>query len=256
MKIDGDRIAGDIVASLGRRPVPSGALAVVSCGASPASLAFIGRKRAVADGFGIPFAVHDIPAGANQADAERLVAGLSADPGIRAIILQLPLSAHIRRDGLIARIDPSKDVDNLTGRAPAESPSVLAVREILSRAGCAIADFRHIVILGAGFLVGAPIVRWLASRGIPHTVMDIDTPDPESVIRLADLVISGVGKTGVADPALFPDGAGFIDFGFPPDADQPALASHASRLRFFTPTPHGTGPILVAKLFENFYSLG
>ena len=31
----------------------------------------------------------------------------------------------------------------------------------------------------------------------------------------------------------------------------PALA----KLGFYTPTPGGTGPVLVAKLFENFYEL-
>lgn len=255
MRIDGDKIVGEIVASLGCLPVPPGALAVVSCDASPASHAFIGRKRAVADLLRIPFVVHDIPAHASQADIEYVVTGLSADSGTRAIVLQLPLPRATLRDRVIACITPIKDIDNLTGHAPVESPSILVVREVLSRAGRDIADFKSVVVVGRGFLVGLPIIRWLALIGIPCAILDIDTLDPNSIIRSADLLISGVGKTGVVDPTLLADGAGFIDFGFPPDADQSALAVHADRLAFFTPTPHGTGPILVAKLFENFYSL-
>lgn len=254
-RIDGDSVAADIMASLVERPLPPGTLAIAGCGISPASLSFINRKRIAAEALGIPFVVRDIPADAGQDRITQAVTGLSADPYVRAVVLQLPLPAAFDRDAVIACIDPLKDIDNLTGKAPVESPSVLVVREILSRAGCDILDFKNVVVVGRGFLVGSPVIRWLAATGVPYTAIDIDTPDPQSIIRHADLVISGVGKTGVLDLASFSDGAGLIDFGFPPDADQSLLASHARRLRFFTPTPHGTGPILVAKLFENFFRL-
>jgi len=254
-KIDGDGIARDIIGSLGGRPFPSGELVVISCSSSSASTVFISRKRVVAESLGIPFAVHVMPSDVSQADLERHVADVSRDSRVRAIILQLPFPAAIDRDAVISRIDPRKDIDNLTGQAPVESPSVLTVREILSRAGRTPADFENILVVGRGFLVGAPIIRWLASRGVSYSLLDIDTPDPESAIRSADLIISGVGKTGVVDLSAVSDGAGLIDFGFPPDADQASLAAHAHRFRFYTPTPHGTGPILVAKLFENFYRL-
>lgn len=254
-RIDGDNVAADIMVSLAGQPLPPGAFTIVACGTSPASLSFINRKRIAAEALGIPFVVRDIPADATEGHLAQVIADLSADPHVRAVVLQLPLPVAFDRDVVIACIDPLKDIDNLTGRASVESPSVLVVQEILSRAGCDITDFKHVVVVGRGFLVGLPVVRWLAAAGIMHMAIDIDTPDPQSIIRRADLVISGAGKTGVVDPAILADDAGFIDFGFPPDADQQSLASHAGRLRFFTPTPHGTGPILVAKLFENFYSL-
>jgi methylenetetrahydrofolate dehydrogenase (NADP+)/methenyltetrahydrofolate cyclohydrolase len=75
-------------------------------------------------------------------------------------------------------------------------------------------------------------------------------------------VITGVGKAGIITPEMLRDGAGIIDFGYGTldgkysgDLDTRRLAMSDSRLAFYTPTPGGTGPLLVAKLFENFYEL-
>ncbi len=152
-------------------------------------------------------------------------------------------------------IDIKKDVDNLTGKALVESPTVGCVKEIIAREKFAIRDFKNIVLVGQGFLVGQPIAVWLAVEDIVYSVVGIGTMNPEKIIRTADLVISGVGKTGVVRADWLKDGAGFIDFGFPPDIDQGELMSSGARLRFYTPTPHGTGPILVVKLFENFFAV-
>jgi len=81
------------------------------------------------------------------------------------------------------------------------------------------------------------------------------------LLKKADIVITGVGRAGLIAPDMLKDGAGIIDFGYGTldgkysgDFDTRALSPGAT-LAFYTPTPGGTGPILVAKLFENFYEL-
>ncbi len=251
--IDGRGIAERLIAGLRARPKPAGSLAVVMIGNNVASRAFVARKRAVAERLSISFDLRELPSSTSQADAERILRDLSRDPSVSGIVLQLPLPLGFDRDALIACIDSKKDIDNLTGRAPFESPAVGTVRAILDDRGYAIRDFKSIVLMGQGFLTGKPITAWLARQGVSYSVVDIDTENPRAIISRADLVISGVGKTGVVDPALLADGAAFIDFGIPPDADQDTLVAEAGRLRFHTPTPGGTGPILVAILFGNFY---
>jgi 5,10-methylene-tetrahydrofolate dehydrogenase/methenyl tetrahydrofolate cyclohydrolase len=64
---------------------------------------------------------------------------------------------------------------------------------------------------------------------------------------------------------MIKEGAGVVDFGYgrirgrlAGDFNAPALKKNralARRRGFYTPTPGGTGPIAVAKLFENFYRL-
>ena len=94
-----------------------------------------------------------------------------------------------------------------------------------------------------------------------------------SVIKNADVVILGVGKAGLIKPDMLKDGAGVIDFGCSVksdkrqatsdkeekmkiygDFDVESLSMSHVALNFYTSTPGGTGPILVAKLFENFYT--
>ncbi len=251
--IDGRKIADELIAVLTARPAPSRALAVVMVGGNDASRAFVARKQAVAERLGISFRLHDITENASQDVIEKLLRELSVDAGVGGIVLQLPVPKDFNRDALIAVIDIKKDVDNLTGKALVESPTVGCVKEIFAREKCAIRDFKNIVLVGQGFLVGQPIAVWLRSESIPYSVVDIDTMNSEMIIRTADLVISGVGKTGVVRVEWLKDGTGFIDFGYPADINQQELMSAGARLRLYTPTPHGTGPILVAKLFENFY---
>ncbi len=251
--IDGGGIAERIIVDLAARPKPAGSLAVVMIGGTDASRAFVARKRAVAERLGISFRLHELAADASRADAENILRELSRDIFVSGIVLQLPLPSGFDRDILISFIDPKKDIDNLTGMAPFESPAVGTVRAILADQGCVIRDFKTIVLVGQGFLVGGPIGAWLRNEGILYEVVDIDTEDPQAIMSRADLVISGVGKTGVVDPATLPDGAALIDFGVPPDADQDALKADEARLRFHTLTPGGTGPILVAMLFKNLY---
>ncbi|MDP3953294.1 MAG: bifunctional methylenetetrahydrofolate dehydrogenase/methenyltetrahydrofolate cyclohydrolase, partial [bacterium] len=79
-------------------------------------------------------------------------------------------------------------------------------------------------------------------------------------LKNADLVISGVGEANLIKSDLLKEGAGVIDFGYyyfedgrlAGDLD---MGSDLEKLSFYTPTPGGTGPILVAKLIENFYKL-
>ena len=249
--IDGRAIAERLMAGLSARPKPPGSLAVVMVGGAEASRAFVARKRAAAERLGIVFRLHELPADASRADAENLLRELSRDSSVSGIVLQLPIPSALDRDALIACIGLEKDVDNLTGTAPFESPAVGTVRAILADQACVPADFKNIVLVGQGFLVGKPIAAWLDKESVSYSIVDIDTENSQAIISRADLVISGVGKTGVVDPAILPDGAAFIDFGFPPDADQDALKAAGGRLSFHTSTPGGTGPILVAALFGN-----
>lgn len=116
--------------------------------------------------------------------------------------------------------------------------------------------------MGRGLLVGEPVIRWLqyersTASSLKFKVADSTTGDLQGFIADADIVITGVGKQGLIDPQWLKESAGIIDFGFPADMKQDdlILKLETFKLAFYTPTPGGTGPILVAKLFENMYRL-
>lgn len=97
----------------------------------------------------------------------------------------------------------------------------------------------------------------------------LDEGSDFEILKQADLVISGVGQAGIIKLDMLKENAGVIDFGYSiseaqsangkaqikGDFDSERLALSDSRLAFYTPTPGGAGPILVAKIFENFYNL-
>lgn len=245
-----------MLAGLGRRPLPHGRMVAVLVGGDAASASFLARKAAVARSLGIGFELVSFSGLEKQEDIARSIAGFAADPSVLGIVLQLPVPKAYDRDALIAAVGTLKDVDNLSGRAAVLPPAAGAVEAVLASCGKRLSDFNAVRIVGNGFLVGAPIARFCAESGVPHEVANSKTADLEGFVRNGDLVIAGTGKAGIVDAGWLRDGAGAMDFGFPPDFDQEKLAALGGRLAFYTPTPFGTGPILVAKLFENFYALG
>ncbi|MBI2515081.1 hypothetical protein HYV91_02785 [Candidatus Wolfebacteria bacterium] len=139
-------------------------------------------------------------------------------------------------------------------------PAVGVVEEIIHASGFTLHDSR-VAVVGLGFLVGKPISEWLRDK--TKELYLLDKGDDFSVLKNADLVITGVGQAGIIKPEMLKDGAGVVDFGYSIDTagkihgdfDTQLPVTNYQLLRFYTKTPGGTGPILVAKLFENFYSL-
>ena len=82
-----------------------------------------------------------------------------------------------------------------------------------------------------------------------------------SVLKDVNLAILGTGQAGLIKPETLKEGAGVIDFGYGKNqlgkfsGDLDISGPELPRLKFYTPTPGGTGPILVAKLLENFFNL-
>ena len=91
-------------------------------------------------------------------------------------------------------------------------------------------------------------------------VLDASVKNIHDKLGDADIVIAGAGHAGLFGAQHLKDGAIVIDFGFNHAADgknvgdfDPAGADEKNI--HYTKTPGGTGPVLVAKLFENFYKL-
>jgi GxxExxY protein len=117
-----------------------------------------------------------------------------------------------------------------------------------------------VAVVGRGILVGKPIAEWLAGKC--QEVIVFHSKNDLNGLKKADLIISGVGKAGLIKPEILKPGAGVIDFGFDMkdgkisgDLDVQSLITNNQSLSFYTPTPGGTGPILVAELFRNFFKL-
>lgn len=282
MVIDGKRIADEILTRLKSQPKPKKFLAAVLVGENEASVSFLKQKEKAAKELGLDFRLYKFPGDIKQDALRDEVLKIAQHSTCGGVIVQLPLPEQLNpvrgREGtqrasasngmnrhyILNVIPREKDVDILgeralgafyTGRNPVSPPVVGVVEEVLKAAGFSLAG-KNAAVVGAGFLVGQPIATWL--KGKVKELYVLDKGSDFGVLKNADLVISGVGKAGLIKSEMLKSGALVIDFGYDNgkgDFDLQPLTTSDKPLVSYTPTPGGTGPILVAKLLENFYKL-
>ncbi|MEK7548924.1 MAG: bifunctional 5,10-methylenetetrahydrofolate dehydrogenase/5,10-methenyltetrahydrofolate cyclohydrolase [Patescibacteria group bacterium] len=276
-KIDGGQIAQRIIDNLKNQPTPKKILAAVLAGENQASISFLKQKEKIAQELGVDFRIYRFSTEIKNDDLRKEVLKIALLKKVGGMIVQLPLPEHINKHYILNVIPREKDVDVLgeralgafyCGRNPVLPPAVATLDEILQTINCGL-QTKKIAVVGAGFLIGKPIAVWLMDNKIKELKI-FEKGSDLLELKEYDLVISGVGQVGLIKPEMLKDGAGIIDFGYSMDENgkirgdfDVSQMSHAYRqagdvkgqLSFYTPTPGGTGPILVAKLFENFYNL-
>jgi methylenetetrahydrofolate dehydrogenase (NADP+) / methenyltetrahydrofolate cyclohydrolase len=255
MILDGRALARDILTRtkeraerLGRRPL---VVALVS-GETPATKSYLKIKSLRAADAGCDFEVRPYPATYDTAGA---------------VIIQLPMDDGVDSKAACDALPVEKDADVLSAHARAMfekgsagallPPVVGAVKKVLEFGHVEVAGKRAVVV-GSGFLVGAPVAMWLTQQGAQVTVVDKEVGDLFEALSTADIIVSGAGVPNLITPDVLKQGVVLIDAGTAEsggvivgDAD-PACAQMCS---LFTPVPGGIGPIAVACLFENVVAL-
>lgn len=279
--IDGKKIAAEIIAELKKKPKPEKFLAAVFIGNNPVSENFLKQKEKVAKELGIDFRLYKFDGELLNDELRAEVRKIAEHKTCGGVIVQLPFPEHVNKHYVMNVIPREKDVDVIgeralgafyVGRNPVLPPAVGVAEKILSTSNFELRT-ANVAVVGLGFLIGKPIATWL--MGKVKDLILLDKFSDLSAVKNADIVISGVGKAGLIKPEMLKDGAGVIDFGYSIKGDQrpetrdpewktkiygdfdasSLVAGRWSLNKFYTPTPGGTGPILVAKLFENFYAL-
>jgi len=186
-----------------------------------------------------------------------------------AVIVQLPLPEGMDTKVICDAIPIEKDADVLSSAARTcfESmgfvnpyilpPVVGAIKEIFDTYHIDVRG-KHAVVIGKGFLVGAPAASWLRAQGADIVVADSKTHTLPDLLHTADIVISGIGVPHFIKPEMVKDGAVLIDAGTSESSGKvvgDADPACAAKCAFFTPVPGGVGPLAVAKLFENTVTL-
>jgi len=252
------------VADLARSGYVPG-LATVLVGEDPASHTYVRAKRRDAAKVGIRSIHHQLEEAPSQEELEDLVNGLSADPGVDGILVQLPLPQGLDEGRVVGCIDPRKDVDGLhnenLGRLVAELPgprpcTPAGVMRILSHYDIPVSGKRAVVV-GRSFLVGKPLALLLATKGADATVTIAHsrTVDLESLCREADILVAAVGRARMVKASWVKPGAVVIDVGINRtaeglvgDVDFAEVSEVASAI---TPVPGGVGLMTRAMLMSN-----
>jgi len=261
-----DTIFADLrkrVAALAERGVTPG-LATVLVGDDPGSHAYVRGKHADCAKVGIHSIRRDLPATATQAEVEKVIDELNADPACTGYIVQLPVPAHLDTGKLLERIDPAKDADGLhpvnLGRLVLGEPGPLpctprGIVELLRRYDVPL-DGAKVTVVGRGVTVGRPLGLLLTRRSENATVTlcHTGTRDLAAEVRQADIVVAAAGRAGLITPDMVKPGAVVLDVGVTRTENglvgdvHPDVREIAA---FLAPMPGGVGPMTRAMLLTN-----
>jgi len=256
--INGTKIAQKIIRRLQRRKAPHKTLAAILVGSDSASLSFLRQKAFVAKQLGVSFYITTLPSTLSQRVLEQKIRHISKDEKIGGIIVQLPLPKKYNRIGVLNAIGIEKDIDVLNGETSRVlAPAAGALSEIFKEIKF-YPKGKRAVIIGSGLLVGQPVTQWLMHQTKQLTILNRGALDSK-VLREADVIISGTGVPHLVRGSYIKKNAVVIDYGYGKlrrklygDIHIPSVSQKTS---WYTPTPGGTGPIVVAKLLENFFML-
>lgn len=277
--IDGNKIAATLVAELkaqvaatpGRRPC----LALVRVGEDPASVSYVKKKEKTAAEIGIESRIILPPVTIPQAELEKLIDDLNADPAVDGILVQSPLPKPLNEQAVFSRIAPQKDVDgfhtvNIGKIAQEDSTGFVActpagIMELLARSGTDLAG-KHVVVLGRSLIVGKPVgllaLQKKAGANATVSFCHSGTRDLPSITRLADVLIAAIGRAEFVTGGMIKPGAVVIDVGINRVADPSKKSGYklvgdvhfdsvAPLATKITPVPGGVGPMTVCMLMKN-----
>jgi methylenetetrahydrofolate dehydrogenase (NADP+)/methenyltetrahydrofolate cyclohydrolase len=269
MQIDGRAIAAHIRSEVADRIQASGhtyTLSIIAVAPTNATRSYMAIKQRTAAAVGVSLYEQTLPADVSEDEVvEAVQAAADSSDGI---VVQLPLPEHMDMHRVLDAIPHTHDVDVLStaareqfaaGTYPVLPPVVAAMAEVLARYHVALVNTRA-VIVGSGYLVGAPAATWFSSQGASVSVIDRDVHEHTDVTTGADILVTGVGKAGIITSDMVSEGVMVLDGGASdaagssaPTGDvDPAVAEHST---LFTPVPGGIGPIAVACLFRNLVML-
>lgn len=281
MEINGKRIA-DFIGSLLKKELKSKKrkhtpkLVAFLIGDSPDQRSFVKIKSQMAKSLGIQFECINFKSTPSFESFVHRIKEISADPATTAVIIQQPLPAQLSTDSLFDYISTEKEIEGhkrKTTYLPSIGFAVLTVfkyifgdqklgkhllidlnkdRKFFKKA------FRNkkVVLIGRGITGGKPIGKTLSEAKINYIGINSTTPEPESYLKEADIVITAVGKKVIKPEHLKP-GVILINVGLrrengqlKGDYDDKEIKDIAG---YYTPTPGGVGPIDVIYLYKNLF---
>lgn len=267
------KVRGEIASHVVRMKEEQGitpGLAVVLVGEDPASEVYVAAKHRQTVEVGMASFEHKLPADVSEEELFALIDKLNADPSVHGILCQFPVPDHLDERRVVARIDPSKDVDGLS----VHNAGLLASGETglvsCTPLGCLmllrdqLGDMtgKTAVVVGRSNLFGKPMGQLLLRENCTVTMAHSRTRDLDAVCRGADILVAAVGRAKMVKGDWVKPGATVIDVGITriPHPEKPGKTQLLGDVDFaeavdvagaITPVPGGVGPMTIACLLAN-----
>ena len=255
----------DEILFLNKKP----SLAVIIVGDDPASKIYVNLKKKKAQELGITSQVIEMNASVTEQELLDKIDELNNDKEVNAILVQLPLPAHINTQKVIEKISPIKDVDcfhpyNMGKIAAGLKPYVYpctpkGIIRLLEYYDIDIAS-KNAVVVGRSNIVGRPVGQMLLNSNATVTFCHSKTKDLAKITKTADILICAAGRLNLITRDMVKEGAVVIDVGMnrkedgklAGDVDFFNVETVAS---YITPVPGGVGPMTICSLMQNTFDL-
>lgn len=261
--IDGKLIAAHILENLKpqveelKQKGVNPTLAIILIGDDASSQSYIKQKQLKANEIGVEVKLFHFSS-TSQEELLNLISKLNDDSTVHGIIVQRPLPNGFDRDLISHAVNPAKDVDGFNQESNFDAPVAEAVIEILNSIGQKDLSNKKIVVIGKGETAGGPVIQLLDKMELKFEVIDRSTEDPDTLIKNADIIISAVGKENTIRQENLNSNQILIGVGLfskegklKGDYEQSEVEN---RVKFYTPTLGGVGPVNVSCLMKNLVS--
>ena len=249
-------------------------LAAILVGNNGASETYVASKVKNCEETGFGSSLYRMEADVEEAVLLAKIAELNQDPNCDGILVQLPLSKHIKESNIIEAIDPAKDVDGFhpvnVGRLvqglntfiPATPYGIILMLEHFNIE----TKGKNAVVIGRSNIVGRPMSILLSSNiaqgNCTVTICHSHTKNLKEICVGADIIVAALGVPNFLTGNMIKPGAVIIDVGITRVED--ATAKKGFRIKgdvhyeeacakasAITPVPGGVGLMTIAGLLKN-----
>lgn len=202
----------------------------------------------------------------NKDKLESYLEGLSKDPEITGIMLQLPLPGILKdyEREILDKISPTKDVDGLTtssiGKLVLGEDTLIPCTpkgiETLLHAYDVPLEGKKVAIINRSNIVGKPLAHLMLQNNATPIICHSKTRDLKEVTRESDIVVAALNKQEAITADFIKEGAVVIDVGVHRNEEGKTVgdvdfASVYEKSSLITPPTGGVGPMTICMLAYN-----
>jgi methylenetetrahydrofolate dehydrogenase (NADP+)/methenyltetrahydrofolate cyclohydrolase len=225
-------------------------LAIIQAKDDPVINTYVRLKKQYGNDIGVEVDNHILL----QADVPNLLKKLNNDESVHGIIVQLPLQDASTTDDIVNLVTPEKDVDALGRKSKFEPATPMAILWLLSGYNIDLKN-KHVLLIGRGKLVGAPLEKILNKSSIDVEVVDRAVANLADYTKKADVLITATGSPAILYSNMIKPNAVVVDAGVASESGKTVgdLDREVYKRDDLTITPEkgGVGPLTVCALFEN-----
>lgn len=225
-------------------------LAIVQTNDDPTINIYVRLKKQYGADIKIDVDVHFVA----LSEVPPLLDQLNNDASVHGIIIQLPLTDPSRTEEIVNLVAAHKDVDSLGKDASFDPATPMAIMWLLSGYNIELAG-KHILLIGQGKLVGAPLEKILKSAELDVEVVNSKVQNLSERTLQADVIITATGNPAILRSEMIKAGAIVVDAGVASEHGKPVGDLHPDVYEredlTVTPQKGGVGPLTVCALFEN-----